>query len=245
MIQVNVTTNVDGDVLISFNGLDYTFLIGSKAQYLPNGGILTLVDATGKAYNFHEDAYEFIINSVLWVGTFSALAQEFNKNIFIGTTISPPPGSSATIRTNAILTGAYVATTLVDATGRSQVHFDFDITDGGTLADSGNVIAMIQVSDDGTNWLNLNNVVAASALVADGAAVPFQSGTVFRQFTAEYAAIAIPYDSSNLPSLPIRISYQTGYGRFYRLQVRASDTGGVSTGAPATFPDLEIKVSLQ
>ena len=245
MVTVTVVTGTP-EVQVDYNGNTFYFPTAtSKADYSAKGDTVILqCPPIGLSIPFPSASYQFDIDSTPWVGTFALLAEDFNKNIFTTTAISPTPLPSSVIRNNAILTGAYVATTSVDATGRSQVHFDFDITDGGTLANSGNVIAMIQVSDDGTNWLNLNNVVAASALVADGAAVPFQSGTVFRQFTAEYAAIAIPYITGNLPR-PIRISYQTGYGRFYRLQVRASDTGGVSTGAPATFPDLEIKVSLQ
>lgn len=245
MITVSISTNIDGDVSATFDGLVYNFLPGSKANYLPDGGILTLVDATGKAYNFHELAYNFTVNSTPWVGTFAALEAYLNKNVFSVGGSSPIPSASSTIRVNAITTGAYVATTEVQATGRAQIHFDFTITNGGSLANSGCIIAIIQVSDDNSNWVNLNNVVAASALVADGAATAFEAGTLFRQFTAEYAAIAIPYITGSLPSLPIRISYSTGYGRFYRLQVRASDTAGISATAPATFPDLEIKATLQ
>lgn len=246
MITVLVTKNIDGDVQIAYSGNKYTFTSGSLANYLSPQKILVLIDASGKRYNFAESTYEFLINSVLWVGTFSALAEEFNKNIFTnGVSPAPAPGNPVTIRTNAIATGAYVATSQIETINRSQIHFDFTITDGGTLANSGCVIAIIQVSDDGTNWVNINNVVAASALVADGAATPFESGTLFRQFNAEYAVISIPYDSSNLPSLPIRISYSTGYGKIYRLWVRASDTAGISSGAPATFPDLEVKATLQ
>ncbi len=246
MIQVNVSTNVDGDVEVEYSGNRYSFISpGSVANYIPGTKMLVLENQDGDKYNFTESNFEFYINTVLWVGTFDALAVEFNKNIFLSTTVSPPPGTSATIRVNAITTGAYVPTSALDATGRAQVHFDFSITDGGALANSGCIIAIVQASDDGVSWVNLNNVVAGSALVADGAGTAFEAGSVFRPFVAEYAATTIPYDSSNLPSLPIRISYSTGYGKFYRLQVRASDTGGISTGAPGTFPDLEIKASLQ
>lgn len=247
MIAVSVSTNVDGDVLVVFGGLEYTFLIGSKAQYLPNGGILTLVDATGKAYNFHELAYEFTINTVLWVGTFDALADEFNKNVFTNSqSPSPIPGESTIIRSALALTGAYVNTTSIQTTGRAQVHFDFTInSNGGTLANNGTVIAIVQVSDDNVIWLDLNNVVAGASLVADGGVTPYQIGTVFRQFTSEYAAIAIPYVTGSLPSRAIRISYSTGYGRYYRLALRAADTAGISTGSPGTFPGLEVKASLQ
>lgn len=246
MTTVTVTTG-NPDIQISFNGSTFYYpASSSKADYSVQNDTMTLqCPPIGLSIAFPSASYNFIINGVGWAGGFTLLAEEFNNNIFTSATISPIPTSATTIRANAITTGAYVATSSIQATGRSQVHFDFDITDGGTLGDNGCIIAIIQVSDDNATWKNLNNVVPASALVADGATSPFQSGTVFRQFTAEYAAISIPYLNAALPSLPIRISYSTGYGKFYRLQVRASDTGGISTGAPATFPDLEIKATLQ
>lgn len=246
MITVTVTTG-NPDIQVSFNSSSFYYpASSSKADYsIQNDTLLLQCPPIGLNLTFSSIAYSFIIDGTPWVGTFANLAEEFNKNIFTSASISPAPSASSTIRANAITTGAYVATTAVQATGRAQIHFDFDITDGGSLANSGCIIAIIQVSDDNSNWVNLNNVVAASALVADGAAVAFEAGTLFRQFTAEYAAIAIPYITGSLPSLPIRISYSTGYGRFYRLQVRASDTAGISATAPATFPDLEIKATLQ
>lgn len=246
MITVTVTTG-NPDVQVSFNSSSYYFPSStSKADYSVSGDTLVLqCPPDGLSLPFNSGLFNFTIDGVAWVGTFANLAEEFNKNIFTSASISPIPVASTTIRAAAALTGAYVNTTEVQTTGRAQVHFDFDITDGGTLINDGCIIAIVQASDDGVSWVNLNNVVAGSALVADGAGTAFETGTVFRPFVAEYAATTIPYDSSNLPSLPIRISYSTGYGKFYRLQVRASDTGGISTGAPGTFPDLEIKASLQ
>jgi hypothetical protein len=246
MISVVVSTNSDNDVEVAYNGNKYTFLLGSVANYLPAAKTLVLEDSTGDKFNFLESQYEFTINNVLWVSTFSALADEFNKNIFQSSPISPIPGASTTIRAALALTGAYVNTTSIQTTGRAQVHFDFTIDDNGaTLANSGTVIAIVQVSDDNSTWLDLNNVVAGASLVADGAASAYQAGTVFRQFTAEYAAIAIPYVTGSLPSRAIRISYSTGYGRYYRLALRAADTAGISAAAPGTFPGLEVKASLQ
>lgn len=249
MITVIVTTG-NPAIQVSFNSSSFFYpASSSKADYsIQNDTLLLQCPPIGLNLIFSSSAYNFIIDGTPWVGTFANLAEEFNKNIFTSASISPSPSASSTIRVNAITTGAYVATTEVQATGRAQVHFDFAISNGGTLANDGCVIAIVEVSDDGINYVQLNNVVAAAALVADGAVTPYRIGTVFRQFTAEYAAIAIPYVHTAVPFSPpllFRISYSTGYGRFYRLQVRASDTGGISTGAPATFPDLEIKASLQ
>lgn len=246
MITVLVTTNIDGDVEIAYSGNKYTFTSGSLANYLSPQKILVLIDASGKRYNFAESTYEFTINSVLWVGTFSALADEFNKNIFINSNIpSPPPGLPTVVRANAILTGAYVPTASISATGRQLLNVDFTITDGGALADSGNVIAILEVSDDNVNWVTPNSVVAKGNLHSDGAATPYSDGSVFRNVSAEIPAYEIPYDAAGLPPNPIRISFATGYGFYYRFQLRASVSSGIQGGAPATFPDLEITATLQ
>ena len=247
MITVTVTTG-NPDIQVTFNSNSYYFPSStSKADYSVSGDTLFLqCPPIGLSLPFNSGLFDFIIDGVAWVGTFANLAEEFNKNIFTSASISPVPGASTTIRAALALTGAYVNTTSIQTTGRAQVHFDFTIdNNGGTLANSGTVVAIVQVSDDNSTWLDLNNVVAGSALVADGAAIPYEAGTVFRQFTAEYAAIAIPYVTGSLPSRAIRISYSTGYGRYYRLALRAADTAGISTGSPATFPGLEVKASLQ
>jgi hypothetical protein len=79
----------------------------------------------------------------------------------------------------------------------------------------------------------------------DGATTPYEAGTVFRNMSAEIPAYAIPYNGTNPPVNPIRVSFATGYGLYYRFQVRASVPSGIQGGAPATFPDLRILATLQ
>jgi hypothetical protein len=247
MITVTVTTG-NPIIEVSFNSNSYYFPSStSKADYSASGDTLVLqCPPDGLSLPFNSGLFSFTIDGIAWVGTFADLAEEFNNNIFTSAIISPVPGQPTTIRSVLALTGAYVNTSAIQTTGRAQVHFDFTIdNNGGTLANNGNVIAIVQVSDDNSTWLDLNNVVAGSSLVADGAASAYQAGTVFRQFTAEYAAIAIPYTSGSLPSRAIRISYSTGYGKYYRLALRASNTSGISGGAPATFPRLTVQATLQ
>jgi hypothetical protein len=63
--------------------------------------------------------------------------------------------------------------------------------------------------------------------------------------SAEIPAYAIPYNGTNPPVNPIRLSFATGYGLYYRFKIRASVASGIQGGAPATFPDLEMLATLQ
>ena len=245
MITVTVTTGTP-DVQVSFNSNSYYFPSStSKADYSVSGDTLILqCPPIGLTLPFNSGLFTFIIDGVAWVGTFANLAEEFNKNIFTSASISPSPTAISTIRANAITTGAYVNTQSIEVTGRAQVHFDFLIGNGGTLANNGTIIALLEVSDDGSVWKDLYSLAPASVLVSDGATIPHSAGAIFRQITAEIGAVSIPYEFASLPSRQIRISYSTGYGKFYRLSIRAS-ASGISSGAPATFPDLRIRASLQ
>jgi hypothetical protein len=245
MIAVTVVTGTP-EVQVSFNGNTFYFPTAtSKADYSDKGDTVILqCPPIGLSIPFPSASYQFTIDTVAWVGTFASLAETFNKTYFNNVAVSPDPTPDTTIRTNTITTGAYVNTSSFLVTGREQVHFDFNITNGGTLANNGVLIAIVQVSNDGTTWHDLYNLAPAVALSTDGATTPYSAGTVFRQFTGEIGAVAIPYESASLPPREIRVSYSTGYGKYYRLSVRAS-SGGISTGAPATFPNLRIRASLQ
>jgi len=243
MIRVNVSRNSDGDIEIRYSGNKYNFLIGSIANYTPGVKTLILENQDGNTYKFEESRFEFYIFNVLWAFGFDTLCDEFNKNLFISSSVSPPPVAPVEIF-NAPIVSGYQYTSAIQAIGRKQVHLDFIIGDNGsTLADPGCIIALVQVSDDNINWLNINNLAPGNALVADPQV--FEAGTVFLQSNAVYAPIAIPYDDQNLPSLPIRISISTGYGEYYRLALRASDPAGISALEPTTFPDLLVHATLQ
>ena len=245
MVTVTVVTGTP-EVQVTFNGNTFYFPTAtSKADYSSKSDTITLqCPPIGLSIPFPSDSYQFVIDSVAWVGTFSSLAETFNKAYFSSVAISPDPTPEVVIRANTITTGAYVNTSSVLVTGREQVHFDFNITNGGTLANPGAIVAIVQVSDNDSTWHDLYNLAPATALASDGATTPYSAGAYFRQFTGEIGAVTIPYESSSLPPREIRVSYSTGYGKFYRLAVRAS-SGGISTGAPATFPNLRIRASLQ
>lgn len=245
MIAVTVVTGTP-EVQVSFNGNTFYFPTAtSKADYSDKGDTIILqCPPIGLSIPFPSASYQFTIDTVAWVGTFASLAETFNKTYFNNVAVSPDPTPFSTIRANAITTGAYVNTSSILVTGREQVHFDFLIANGGGLANPGSIIAIVEVSDDNSIWKDLYSLSPASAPSTDGATTPFASGTIFRQFSGEIAAVSIPYDNTSMPTRQIRISYSTGYGKYYRLSVRAS-SGGISTGAPATFPDLRIRVSLQ
>jgi len=245
MVTVTVVTGTP-EVQVSFNGSTFYFPTAtSKADYSDKGDTIILqCPPIGLSIPLPSASYQFVIDSVAWVGTFSSLAETFNKTYFSSVAISPDPTPESIIRANTITTGAYVNTSSILVTGREQVHFDFNITNGGTLANPGSIIAIVQVSDNDSTWHDLYSLAPASASSTDGAASPYTAGSVFRQMNGEIATLAIPYDNTSLPPREIRVSYSTGYGKFYRLAVRAS-SGGISTGAPATFPNLRIRASLQ
>jgi len=245
MVTVTVVTGTP-EVQVDYNGNIFYFPTAtSKADYSDKGDTIILqCPPIGLSIPFPSASYQFVIDSVAWVGTFSSLAETFNKTYFNNVAVSPDPTPEVIIRANTITTGAYVNTSSVLVTGREQVHFDFNITNGGTLANNGVLIAIVQVSDDSTTWHDLYNLAPANALSTDGAASPYSAGTIFRQFTGEIGAVAIPYESASLPPREIRVSYSTGYGKYYRLAVRAS-ASGISSGAPATFPNVRIRASLQ
>ena len=245
MIAVTVVTGTP-EVQVNFNGSTFYFPTAtSKADYsIQNDTLVLQCPPIGLSIPFPSASYQFTIDSVVWVGTFASLAETFNKTYFSSVAISPDPTPESVIRANTITTGAYVNTSSILVTGREQVHFDFNITNGGTLANNGVLIAIVQVSNDGTTWHDLYNLAPANALSTDGATSPYSAGTVFRQFTGEIGAVAIPYESASLPPREIRVSYSTGYGKYYRLAVRAS-ASGISSGAPATFPNVRIRASLQ
>lgn len=248
MTTILVNTLTSQEVRIEVNGSVYFYPRGSsRADYsIASDSISLQCSPLGLNLVFSSSSYDFTINGVAYVGTFSALTQTFNDDYFSSTSISPPPVEPpVAMRANAILTGDYVATGSVKATGRQLLNVDFTITDGGTLANSGNVIAILEVSDDNANWVTPNNVVAKGNLHADGAATPYSDGTVFRNVSAEIPAYEIPYDATGLPPNPIRVSFATGFGFYYRFQVRASVPSGIQGGAPATFPDLQITATLQ
>jgi hypothetical protein len=245
MIAVTVVTGTP-EVQVSFNGNTFYFPTAtSKADYSDKGDTVILqCPPIGLSIPFPSASYQFTIDTVAWVGTFASLAETFNKTYFNNVAVSPDPTPESVIRANTITTGAYVNTSSILVTGREQVHFDFNITNGGTLANPGAIVAIVQVSDNDTTWHDLYNLAPATALASDGATTPYSAGAYFRQFTGEIGAVTIPYESSSLPPREIRVSYSTGYGKYYRLSVRAS-SGGISTGAPATFPNLRIRASLQ
>jgi hypothetical protein len=245
MIAVTVVTGTP-EVQVSFNGNTFYFPTAtSKADYSDKGDTIILqCPPIGLSIPFPSASYQFTIDTVAWVGTFASLAETFNKTYFNNVAVSPDPTPESVIRANTITTGAYVNTSSILVTGREQVHFDFNITNGGTLANPGAIVAIVQVSDNDTTWHDLYNLAPATALASDGATTPYSAGAYFRQFTGEIGAVTIPYESSSLPPREIRVSYSTGYGKYYRLSVRAS-SGGISTGAPATFPNLRIRASLQ
>jgi hypothetical protein len=248
MTTILVNTISAQEVRVEVNGSVYFYPRGSsRADYsITSDSISLQCSPLGLNLVFASSSYDFLINGVPYVGAFVTLAQIFNDDYFSSTSVSPPPVEPpVAMRANAILTGAYVATNSVKATGRQLLNVDFTITNGGALADNGNVIAILEVSDDNLNWVTPNNVVAKGNLHADGAATPYSDGTVFRNLSAEIPAYEIPYDATGLPPNPIRISFATGYGFYYRFQVRASVPSGVQGGAPATFPDLEITATLQ
>lgn len=248
MTTILVNTLTAQEVRVEVNGSVYAFPRGSsRADYSAlNDSISLQCTPIGLKLAFSSANYDFTINGIAYAGTFSALTQIFNDDYFSSTSISPPPVEPpVTMRANAILTGDYVATGSVKATGRQLLNVDFTITNGGALADSGNVIAILEVSDDNANWVTPNNVVAKGNLHADGATTPYSGGTIFRNVSAEISAYEIPYTTGALPPNPIRISFATGYGFYYRFKVRASVPSGVQGGAPATFPDLEITATLQ
>jgi hypothetical protein len=247
MTTVLVNTNAP-EVIVTINGSEYYFpKSSSRADYSgATDAVILSCAPTGLKLPFPSSSYDFLIDSVPYVGAFSALAVAFNETYFDTTSISPPPVLPAvTIRANAITTGAYVATTAVKVTGRRLLNVDFTITDGGALVNSGNIIAILEASDDNVNWVSVQNVAVNGNLHQDGAAVPYEAGTIFRNMSAEIPAYVIPYDATNLPINPIRLSFATGYGQYYRFKVRASVPSGIQGGAPATFPDLEILATLQ
>lgn len=247
MTTVLVNTNAP-EVIVTINGSEYYFpKTSSRADYSgATDAVILSCSPTGLKLTFPSSSYDFIIDSVPYVGGFSSLAVAFNETYFDTTSISPPPVLPAvTMRANAITTGAYVATTEVKVTGRRLLNVDFYITDGGALADNGNIIAILEASDDNVNWVSVHNVAVNGNLHQDGAASPYEAGTIFRNMSAEIPAYAIPYDATNPPVNPVRLSFATGYGLYYRFQVRAGATSGIQGSAPATFPDLEIKATLQ
>ena len=248
MTTIYVNTTGQQEVIVSVNGNNYAYPRGtSRADYSLIGDAIILQCApTGLSLSFSSTSYDFQITGTPYVGTFASLVQIFNNQYFDSTSIIPPPIlPPITMRANSVLTGLYVATSGVKATGRQLLNVDFTITNGGALADNGNVIAILEVSDDNVNWVTPNNVVSKGNLHADGAATPYSDGSIFRNVSAEIPAYEIPYDATGLPPNPIRISFATGYGFYYRFQVRASVSSGIQGGAPATFPDLEITATLQ
>jgi hypothetical protein len=247
MTTVIVNTN-SPEVIVNINGSAYYFPKStSRADYSgANDSLVLNCTPIGLKLPFPSSSYDFIIDSVPYVGTFASLAIIFNETYFDTTSISPPPVLPAvTIRANAITTGAYVATTEVKVTGRRLLNVDFIITDGGALANNGNIIAILEASDDNLNWVSVHNVAVNGNLHQDGATTPYEAGTVFRNMSAEIPAYAIPYDGTNPPVNPIRLSFATGYGLYYRFKIRASVASGIQGGAPATFPDLEMLATLQ
>lgn len=245
MTTVTVVTGTP-EVQVEFNGNYFYFPTAtSKADYSAKGDTIILqCPPIGLSIPFPSASYQFTIDSVAFVGSFSSLTETFNKTYFSSVAVSPDPTPESVIRANTITTGAYVNTASFLVTGREQVHFDFNITNGGTLADPGSIIAIVQVSDDSSTWHDLYSLAPASASSTDGASSPYAAGSVFRQMNGEITAVTIPYDNTSLPAREIRVSYSTGYGKYYRLSVRAS-SAGISAGAPATFPNLRIRASLQ
>jgi hypothetical protein len=244
MVTVTVVTGTP-EVQVSFNGSTFYFPTAtSKADYSDKGDTIILqCPPIGLSIPLPSASYQFVIDSVAWVGTFSSLAETFNKTIFFASGVSPAPGNAVTIRASAVMTGAYVATNSFEATNREQVNLDFTIS--GTPANSGSVVALIETSDDNVNWVSINNLTADNSLKSDGAATPYSAGNHFRDYVADFCPILIPYEHASLPPLPIRIAYKTGYGRYYRLKIRACSGKSINTGAPATFANLEIKATLQ
>jgi hypothetical protein len=247
MTTVFVDTNSQ-ELLITINGSQYAFPKNtSRADYInSNDAIVLSCTPTGLKLTFPSSSYEFDIDGIPYIGAFNALTTIFNNIYFDSASISPPPILPANIiRANAITTGAYVVAGPVKVAGRRLLNVDFTITDGGALANNGNIIAILEASDDNVNWVSVHNVAVNGNLHQDGAAVPYEAGTIFRNMSAEIPAYVIPYDATNLPINPIRLSFATGYGLYYRFKVRASVPSGIQGGAPATFPDLEILATLQ
>lgn len=244
MTTVLVVTGTP-EVQVSFNGNVFYFPVStSKADYSSqNDSVILQCPPIGLNLSFPEASYNFTIDGTPWAGSFQSLAETFNKTIFFASGVSPAPGNAVTIRASAVMTGAYVATNSFEATNREQVNLDFRIS--GTPANSGSVVALIETSDDNVNWVSINNLTADSSTKSDGAATPYSAGNNFRDYVADFCPILIPYEHASLPPLPIRIAYKTGYGRYYRLKIRACSGKSINTGAPATFANLEIKATLQ
>lgn len=159
------------------------------------------------------------------------------------------PSNPTVIREAAVLTGEYVATAGIRASG-NNLRMLVDFTISGDAVAAGAIIAYLQSANTTTpiesDWVRAYQLLTQTAATDSvttiaGAMQVIPVRAKLYPIEIEYA-IRVTAD----PAVKVRIPVDLGYGGHYRLQVRAAGSTGISSAAAAsTLPTVAISVSLQ
>jgi hypothetical protein len=81
MTTVNITYGVSTGVTIAFLMNTYVYPVGVSQADILNSDILRVSSSAESAVVFHEDAYDFVVNTVPWAGTLQQLADLINLEL--------------------------------------------------------------------------------------------------------------------------------------------------------------------
>ena len=159
------------------------------------------------------------------------------------------PSNPAVIRAATVLTGAYVATSGIRASG-NNARMLVDFTISGDAVAAGTIVAYLQSANvdvpTEADWVSTHQLLSQTAAADNVASIAGAIQVIpvrakIYPVEVEYA-VRVTAD----PAVKVRIPIDLGYGGHYRFQVRAAGTAGVSSAAAvSTLPTVAISVSLQ